>query len=106
MNVTDPLINPLIFTSFCYREFCVTKSLVMEIQHLIVNSRSRPVKSDSKEYQCLFKYVSSKKSMTRFFKLIKELCCGYFCAKGNFPKNWLHITAVVPQHLDVKNRVE
>ena len=32
----------------------------MEIQTFIVNSKSEPVKSNSKQYQFLFKYVSSK----------------------------------------------
>ena len=42
------------------KEFIVTKSSVMEIQNLVVNPKSEPVKSNSKQYQFLFKYVSSK----------------------------------------------
>ena len=36
------------------------KSSVVEIQNLLVNSKSRPVKSNSEQYQFLFKYVSRK----------------------------------------------
>ena len=32
----------------------------MEIQNLVVNPKSVPVKSNSEQYQILFKYISSK----------------------------------------------
>ena len=41
------------------RELTITKSLVVEIQNLVVNSKSRPIKSNI-ERQILFKHVSSK----------------------------------------------
>ena len=48
LNVTDPLINPLIFISLRYREkVTITKSSFLEIQSVIMNHESRPVKSGS-----------------------------------------------------------
>ena len=48
------------------KEFIVTKSSVMEIQNLVVNPKSEPVKSNSKQYQFLFKYISSKNQWQNF----------------------------------------
>ena len=48
------------------KEFIVTKSSVMEIQNLVVNPKSEPVKSNSKQYQFLFKYVSSENQWQNF----------------------------------------
>ena len=42
------------------KEFIITKSSVTEIQNLVLNPKSEPVKLNSKQYQFLFKYVSSK----------------------------------------------
>ena len=43
--------------------------------------------------------------MTKFFKLTKKTPFrGHFSTKGNFSyKLWLSTTAVVPQHLNVKD---
>ena len=59
LNVTKLLPNPFLFLSIV-KEFVITKSSVVEIQNLVVNPKSRRIKSKSKEYQFLFKYVSSK----------------------------------------------
>ena len=48
------------------KEFIVTKSSTMEIQNLVVNPKSEPVKPNSKPYQFLFKYVSSKNQWQNF----------------------------------------
>ena len=48
------------------KEFIVTKSSVMEIQNLVVNPKSEPVKSNFKQYQLLFKYISSKNQWRNF----------------------------------------
>ena len=59
----------------------------MKIQNLIVNSKSKPVQSNSKQYQLLFKYVSSKIN-NKIFEINEDTrFCGNFCAKGIFPKN-------------------
>ena len=42
------------------KEFMITKSSILEIQNLIVNPKSLTVKSNSEQYQFLFKYISSK----------------------------------------------
>ena len=38
----------------------------MEIQHLVLNPKSEPVTSNSKQYQFLFKYVYSKNQEQMF----------------------------------------
>ena len=43
------------------KEFIVTKSSVMEIKNLFMNTKSTPVKSNSKQYQFLFKFPAKKK---------------------------------------------
>ena len=61
------------------------KSLVMEIQNLVVNPKLRSVNSNYKQYQFLIKSVSSKKSMTTFLNIKKKnLFGGSFLPKGNF----------------------
>ena len=68
------------------KEFSVTKSSVTEIQNLVVNPKSEPVNSNSKRYQFLFEYISNKKSMRNFLKLITFFGVT-FCQKGFFSKN-------------------
>ena len=58
----------------------ITKSLIAEIQKLVVNPKSRPVKSISVQYQFLFKYLSSKNQRQNFSKQRKN-------TKGIFSKN-------------------
>ena len=48
------------FFLLSWKSSMVTKSSVMELQNLVVNPKSRHVKLNSKQYQFLFKYVSSK----------------------------------------------
>ena len=74
MNLRDSLLNPLIFISYCYHEIVPDKSSIMETQNLILNPKSQPVESNSERYQFSFKYISSKKSMAKFFKLKKKPC--------------------------------
>ena len=59
----------------------------MEIQDLIVNPKSRPVKLNSKQYQFLFKCVSNKNQWQNFSNERKNLILWFFSAKGIFPKN-------------------
>ena len=65
----------------------ITKSTEVEIQNLVVNPKSGPVKPNSEQYQVLFKYVSSKINDKIFQNKEKTLFWGYFCPKGIFPKN-------------------
>ena len=58
----------------------ITKSLIVEIQKLVVNPKSSPVKSISVQYQFLFKYLSSKNQRQNFSKQRKN-------TKGIFSKN-------------------
>ena len=75
------------------KEFMITKNSVVEIQNLLMNPKSRPVKSNSEQYQFLFKYISGKINDKIFQNL----------PKGNFSqKFWLSTTVVVTQHLEVK----
>ena len=67
------------------KEFSVTKSSVTEIQNLVVNPKSEPVNSNSKRYQFLFEYISNKKSMRNFLKLITFLV-SLFAKKDFFLK--------------------
>ena len=46
------------------KEFMITKSSIAEIQNLVVNPKSRPVKSN----QFLFKYISTKNLWQNFSK--------------------------------------
>ena len=48
------------FFSVIVKEFIVTKSSAIEIQNLAANLKLEPVKSNSKQYKFLFKYVFSK----------------------------------------------
>ena len=48
------------------KQFIVTESLVMEIQNLAMNPKSRPVMSNPKQHQFLFKQVSSKYQCQNF----------------------------------------
>ena len=69
------------------KEFTVTKNSVMEIQNLVTNLKSELVKSNCKQHQFLFAYVSCKNQYTKFVKLTKKtLACGHFCARGISPK--------------------
>ena len=86
MNVTDPLINPL-FLSVIVKDFVITKCSVVDIQNLTVNPISGHIKSNSEQYQFLFKYVSSKNQWLNFQNEEKTLVWGHFCTKGIFPKN-------------------
>ena len=63
--------------------FVITKSSVVEIQNLNVNPRSQPVKSNSEQYQLLFKYTSSKIQYQKFKKKRKRTFWGSFLPKGN-----------------------
>ena len=63
--------------------FVITKSSVVEIQNLNVNPRSQPVKSNSEQYQLLFKYTSSKIQYQKFSKKRKRTFWGSFLPKGN-----------------------
>ena len=75
--------------SVIVKAFMITKSSIRKIQNLVVNPKSLPVKSNSIQ-QCrfLFKYVSSKKSMTEFFEIKKKTYFGViFSPKGILPKN-------------------
>ena len=65
-NVADPLINPFSFPPVIVKELIVRKTSVMKIQNLVVNPKSEPVKSNSKQYQFLFKYVSSENQWQNF----------------------------------------
>ena len=67
------------------KEFIVTKNSVTEIQNLVVNPKSEPpVKSNSKQNQFSFKYVS--KINDKIFKINKKnLFCGHFSTKGISP---------------------
>ena len=48
MNVTDPLINPLISISLCYRKKVHdNKEFSRGNSNLVVNHESRPIKSNS-----------------------------------------------------------
>ena len=42
------------------KEFMITKSSIVEIESTVVNPKSRLVKSNSEQYQFLFKYICSK----------------------------------------------
>ena len=44
----------------------IIKSWVVEIQSLVMNPKSQTIKSDSGQYQFLFKYVSSKVNVKTF----------------------------------------
>ena len=44
----------------------ITKSSIVEIQNLVVNAKSRPFRSNSEQYQVLFKYVFQNKEKTLF----------------------------------------
>ena len=48
------------------KELIVRKTSVMKIQNLVVNLKSEPVKSNSEQYQFLFKYVSSENKWQNF----------------------------------------
>ena len=52
---------------FCYHER-VHECSIVEIENLVVNPESQPVKSNSEQYQFLFKYVSSKNQWQHFSK--------------------------------------
>ena len=82
------------------QEFIVTKSSVMKIQNLIVDHKSRPAKLNSKLNITNF-YLSTfpAKINDKIFQINeKTLFCRHFC------KNlWLSTTAMVNQHLDIKD---
>ena len=46
--------------------FIATKSSVMEIQNLVGDPKSEPLMTNSKQYQFLFKYISSKNYWQNF----------------------------------------
>lgn len=56
----DLLINPLIFIFIILKRFRVTKSVVLEIQKLVMNHKSRVVKLNSGQHEFSFNYVSHK----------------------------------------------
>ena len=49
-----------LFSSVIVKGFTVKKSSVMEIKNLVMNTKSPPVKSISKQYQFLFKFPAKK----------------------------------------------
>ena len=59
----------------------------MKIQNLVVDLKSEPVKSNSEQYQFLFKYVSSENKWQNFENYQKKLFCGHHSTTGIFPKN-------------------
>ena len=61
-------IHWFLILSVIVKKFTVTKSSVVEIQNLVVNPKSRPVKLNSEQYQFLLKYVSSKNQPQNFSK--------------------------------------
>ena len=63
----------------------ITKSSIVEIQKLVVNSKSWPIKSNSEQYQFSFKYISSTNNGKIFQKKKKTLFWGRFCVKIIFP---------------------
>ena len=63
----------------------ITKSSIVEIQNLVVNSKSWRVEPNSEQYQFSFKYISSKNNGTIFQKKKKTLFWGRFCTKKIFP---------------------
>ena len=50
------------------KEFMITNVSIVEIQNLVVNPKSQSIKSNSEQYQFLFKYVSSKNHGQNFSK--------------------------------------
>ena len=65
MLIWAPFSQSMCTFSFCInpcivKEFIVTKCSVMETQNLVANPKSEPVKSNSKQYQFLSKYIASK----------------------------------------------
>ena len=72
-----------IFLSVTVTEFIATKSSVMEIQNIVVNSKSESVKSNSKQYRFLF-FKSQQKSMTKFLKLMKKRYFAVIFAQRDF----------------------
>ena len=50
------------------KEFTITTISIAEIQNLVVNPKSQPVKSNSEQYQFLFKYISTKNLWQNFSK--------------------------------------
>ena len=69
LSVRDPLLNPLLFfLTVIMKEFTITTISIAEIQNLVVNPKSQPVKSNSEQYQFLFKYISTKNLWQNFSK--------------------------------------
>ena len=68
------------------KEFMITKNSIMEIQNLVVNPKSWPIKSNCEQYPFSFQYIPSKNQWQNFSKE-KTLFWSHFCAKGIFPKN-------------------
>ena len=58
------------------KEFMITKSSVVEIQNLVVNPKSQPIKSNSEQYQVTVPKLKIKTKKSIF---------GSFLPKGNFP---------------------
>ena len=52
------------------KEFMITQSSVMEIQNIAMNPKSRPIKSNSVQYQVLFKYVFRKNDWQNFWHIL------------------------------------
>ena len=82
LNVTDPLINPLIFTSFCY---CERVHDNKEFSHWnskprVMNPKSRAVKSNAEQ----FLLSTFQNSMTKFFKLKEKPYFGVIFAWWEF----------------------
>ena len=50
------------------KQFTITKNSIVEIQDLVVDPKSWHIKSNSEQYQFLFKYISSKNQWKNFSK--------------------------------------
>ena len=50
------------------KEFMITKSSIMEIQNLAVNTKLWTIKSNPEQHQFLFKHISSKNQWQHFSK--------------------------------------
>ena len=86
MNVTDPLINPLIFISFCYREWVHDNK---EFSHW--NSKPSHESMNPFSWSLNNFYLSTFSANLNFDKIFqnkgKILCWGHFCPEEIFPKN-------------------
>ena len=65
----------------------ITKISIVEIQKLVVNPKSRPVKSNSDQYNFLLSKFPAKINGKLFQNKEKTLFWGHSWPKGIFPKN-------------------